>query len=79
MDEPSPIGRGLEPPGAKRSARRKGVGRVATFGEAVSLFGAAASPRDRADPHPALRATFSQREKDRVIEPAREHVGVSQR
>jgi len=51
---PSPIGRGLERTSAKRSFLRERV-----WDDRLG----AASPLQPADPHPALRATFSQREK----------------
>ena len=53
--KPSPGGRGLERTSAKRSFLRERV-RDDCHG--------AASPLPPPDPHPALRATFSQREKD---------------
>ena len=58
MREPSPVGRGLERTAAKPSFLRERVW--------VDRLGAA-SPPQPADPHPALRATFSQGEKERFL------------
>ncbi|RYG56627.1 XRE family transcriptional regulator [bacterium] len=58
---PSPDGRGLEPPGAKRPARRKGEGRLSAFGAEPRLRPERRPrPTEPADPHPTgLRPGWS--------------------